>query len=355
MKRLNIFTVVGARPQFIKASPLSQQLRRFHHEFLVHTGQHYDDSMSQIFFRELGIPKPDVNLGVGSHSHACQTAEMMQRLDALMTERRPDIVIVYGDTNSTLAGALVAAQLHIPVAHVEAGLRSYNRSMPEEINRVLTDHVSDWLFCPTHAAVQNLEKEGIVNGVFVTGDVMVDAVLQNIKRAKALSKIHESLEIDENTSYALVTIHRPQNADSKENLLEIIHGLMQLKLPVYFPVHPRTRKLIDTLELLREGGAMKLLEPLGYLDMLSLLDRAAVLITDSGGLQKEAYVLETPCVTVRPETEWVETIQTGWNRLVKPQRNEVANAVRIALEYRPETHPDVYGDGNAALRIVEAL
>lgn len=351
---MNVFSIVGARPQFIKASPLSQQLREFHNEYLVHTGQHYDDTMSRIFFNELGIPKPDVNLGVGSHSHACQTAEMMKRLDALMMERQPDIVLVYGDTNSTLAGALVAAKLHIPIAHVEAGLRSYNRTMPEEINRVLTDHVSRWLFCPTDLAAQNLAKEGILNGVLVTGDIMVDAVLLNIERARKVSDIHAQLHQENYSPYALATIHRPENADSRENLSEIMRGLAELGMPVYFPVHPRTRRLLNALNWPQKSSVV-LLEPLGYLDLLALLDRAAVAITDSGGLQKEAYVLQTPCVTVRSETEWVETVTIGWNRLVSPQWNEIQRASTLAVTCKPETHPDVYGDGKAALRIVNAL
>jgi UDP-GlcNAc3NAcA epimerase len=351
---MHILTVVGARPQFIKAAPLSAALREQHSEFLVHTGQHYDDAMSEIFFRQLGIPQPDANLNIGSGSHAEQTRGMLIGLERLMQEQRPDWVLVYGDTNSTLAGALAAAKLHIPVAHVESGLRSYNRAMPEEINRVLTDHVSTLLFCPTAAAVENLAREGITRGVLLTGDIMVDGVLRHAAAARSESRIHAELGLAADAPYAAATIHRPANTDSPAALAEIIAGLGALGLPVIFPAHPRTRKALETNSVTLPAN-VRLIDPLGYVDMLALVSRAAVLLTDSGGLQKEAYVLRVPCVTVRSETEWVETVTSGWNRLCEPERGALQAVVSAAMDTRPAAHPDFYGDGAAAGRIVAAL
>ncbi|MBL8165516.1 MAG: UDP-N-acetylglucosamine 2-epimerase (non-hydrolyzing) [Anaerolineae bacterium] len=351
---MRIFTVVGARPQFIKAAPLSAALREQHSEFLVHTGQHYDDAMSDIFFRQLGIPQPDANLGIGGGSHAEQTGGMLIGLERLMQEQRPDWVLVYGDTNSTLAAALAAAKLHIPVAHIESGLRSYNRAMPEEINRVLTDHVSALLFCPTATAVENLAREGITQGVLLTGDIMVDGVLRHAEAARQQSRIHAQLGLSAGVPYAAATIHRPANTDLPAALAEIIAGLGALGMPVIFPAHPRTHKALETNGIALPAN-LRLIEPLGYLDMLALVGRAAVLLTDSGGLQKEAYVLRVPCVTVRSETEWVETVTSGWNRLCEPERGAIQAAVSAAMGTRPTEHPDFYGDGAAATRIVAAL
>lgn len=347
---MRVFTIVGARPQFIKAAPMSFELRKKHTEFLVHTGQHYDDNMSEVFFRELGIPAPDANLGVGGGSHAEQTARMMPLLESLMQQVAPDWVLVYGDTNSTLAGALVAAKLNLRVAHVEAGLRSYNRAMPEEINRVLTDHVSQLLFCPTPVAVANLSKEGITNGVVMTGDIMMDAVLRNLHRARTESSVHQRLNLLEN--YAVATIHRPVNTDNLVHLGEIVAALNNLNLPVVFPVHPRTRAALHQFPI---SANVHLVEPLSALDMLAVLDRAQVAITDSGGLQKEAYIVETPCVTVRTETEWVETVESGWNRLANTTRDSILGAVAQALAATPSEHPAYYGDGTAAQHMVAAL
>jgi UDP-GlcNAc3NAcA epimerase len=351
---VHIFSVVGARPQFIKAAPLSAVLRRHHSEFLVHTGQHYDEDMSEVFFRQLGIPEPDVNLNVGSGGHAAQTAAMMIPLEQLMLEQKPDWVLVYGDTNSTLAASMAAAKIHLPVAHVEAGLRSYNRAMPEEINRVLTDHLSTLLFCPTQVAVVNLAREGITQGVSVTGDVMVDAVLRNVEAARRATNIRQQVGLGPGQDYLAATIHRPANTDSPAALAEIIAALNAAPLPTIFPVHPRTRKMLDTFGL-NPSEKVKLVKPLGYVDMLALVDGAAALITDSGGLQKEAYILETPCITVRSETEWVETVQSGWNRLCAAERGAILAAIENACGERPVTHPDHYGDGQAAERIVKAL
>lgn len=351
---MRILTVVGARPQFIKAAPVSAALRTKHDEILVHTGQHYDHNMSEIFFEELGIPEPDANLGVGSGSHAVQIGGMMQLLEGSIKHFQPDAVMVYGDTNSTSAAAMTAAHMHIPLAHVEAGLRSYNRMMPEEINRVVTDHLSDILLCPTQVAVDNLKLEGITKGVYVTGDVMVDTVLRNIERAKQFSTIHTEIGLSTDEPYIVLTIHRPANADDPTNLAQILAAMGDLKLPVIFPAHPRTRKALDAMGITPPDN-LKMVEPLGYLNMLYLTANAAVVITDSGGLQKEAYVLKRPTITIRPETEWVETVQSGWNTLVDPQRDQIVERVQSALAHQPAEHPAVYGDGQAAQQIVAAL
>lgn len=354
MARLRVFSVVGARPQFIKAAPLSAALRARHDEFLVHTGQHYDDGMSDVFFRELGIPQPDVNLGVGSGGHAEQTAAMLIPLERLLRDQRPDWVLVYGDTNSTLAGALAAAKLNLRVAHVEAGLRSYNRAMPEEINRVLTDHLSALLLCPTPLAADNLAREGVARGVVVTGDIMTDAVYRSLAAARRQSRVWLRLGLDDGQPYIAATIHRPANTDDPAALAAILAALAALPHPVIFPAHPRTRKMIERAGLSPAG--VRLIEPLGYLDMLALVDRAALLITDSGGLQKEAYLLRTPCVTVRTETEWPETVASGWNRLAAAATDAIRAAAAAALGAPPPAeHPDFYGDGQAAARIVAAL
>lgn len=351
---MKVFSVVGARPQFIKAAPLNKALRTRHDEFLVHTGQHYDDEMSAVFFRQLGIPRPDINLGVGPGSHAEHLASMVVPLERLMRDHAPDWVLVYGDTNSTLAAALAAVKLNLRVAHIEAGLRSFNRTMPEEVNRRLTDHISDLLFCPTTVAVENLAGEGITEGVVLTGDIMVDAVMCNIATARRETNIHAQLGLSPTNPYAVVTIHRLSNADIPEALTEIIAALNALTMPVVFPIHPRTRQTLQSIRL-SPADHMHLTAPIGYLEMLALLDAAAVLITDSGGLQKEAYVLKTPCVTVRTETEWVETVESGWNRLAAAERSALGEAVRAMLGATPARHPDFYGDGRAAERIVEAL
>lgn len=352
--RLRILTVVGARPQFVKAAPMSAALRPQHDEFLVHTGQHYDDEMSDVFFRQLNIPQPDVNLGVGSGSHAEQTAAIMVGLEKLMLDQRPDWVLVYGDTNSTLAGALAAAKLNIRLAHVEAGLRSYNRAMPEEINRVMTDHISTLLFCPTEVARANLAKEGIIDGVVITGDIMIDAVLRYAPLSREKSDVLQRIGLKPGEPYALVTIHRPANADSPDALGGILAALNNLGMPVVFPVHPRTRKLLDELTI-SAAPDVHFIPPANYLDMLALLEAAAVAITDSGGLQKEAYALKTPCVTVRPETEWVETVESGWNTLAAPTHDSITRAVSTMRSRQPADHPDFYGAGDAAQRILTAL
>lgn len=356
---MQFLTVVGARPQFIKAALLSAELRKTHSECLVHTGQHYDDNMSDVFFRELDIPAPDRHLGVGSGPHGAQTGLMLARIEEILLESRPDVVIVYGDTNSTLAGALAAAKLHVPVAHVEAGLRSFNRRMPEEVNRVLTDHISRWCFAPSQTAVDNLAAEGVTRGVHDVGDIMADCVRCFAPRAKERSQVLERLRLSPG-EYAVATVHRAENTDDPARLASILTALQRLRWPVVFPVHPRTRGAIQR-HAVDAGGSdakegkprlerLRCIEPLGYLDMLQLQQHAAVVLTDSGGMQKEAYWLGVPCVTLRDETEWVETLATGWNRLVGADLAQIVEAAESVAQ--PDApRPVLYGDGFAAARI----
>lgn len=348
---MKILTVVGARPQFVKAAAVSRILRERHSEALVHTGQHYDERMSEVFFRELGIPEPDYNLEVGSAGHSVQTGEMLIRMEPIFLQEKPDWVLVYGDTNSTLAGALVASKLHIPIAHVEAGLRSFNREMPEEINRVLTDHISDLLFCPAQKAVDNLNLEGVTSGVHIVGDVMYDAVLRHSKAAEKKSTILESLGLG-SKKYLLATVHRASNVDDTNTLLNILETFALLGETVVFPVHPRTRKAIQTAGF-SPGKNVELIDPVGYLDMLWLEKNARMILTDSGGVQKEAYWFATPCVTLREETEWVETVESGWNVVVGTQRERILNAVRTVSP--PAARPNLFGDGSASQNIVRLL
>lgn len=348
---MKILTVVGARPQFVKAAAVSRVLREKHTEVLVHTGQHYDETMSQVFFRELGIPEPDYNLEVGSAGHAAQTGEMLIRMEPIFEKEKPDWALVYGDTNSTLAGALVASKLHIPVAHVEAGLRSFNRGMPEEINRVLTDHVSHLLFCPAQKAADNLKLEGVTSGAHIVGDVMYDAVLRHSEMADKKSTILDSLGLGAK-QYLLATVHRAANVDDTATLLNILETLSLLSETVVFPVHPRTRKAIQAAGF-SPGENVNLIEPVGYLDMLRLEKNARMILTDSGGVQKEAYWFGAPCVTLREETEWVETVEAGWNVIVGADRGRILNAVRTFAP--PSPRPNLFGDGNASQNIVRLL
>jgi len=315
---MKIISVVGARPQFIKLSSLSKELRKKHREIILHTGQHYDDELSRIFFSELSIPEPDYNLGIGSFEHGEQTGKMLKAIEEVLFFDKPDLVIVYGDTNSTLAGALSAAKHNIPVAHVEAGLRSFVKSMPEEINRVLTDHVSSLLFCPTPTSVKNLKREGITKRVYLVGDVMYDSLKENLAVAEKKSKIMKKLNLQKKEFY-LVTIHRAENTDIKKNLEKITQIVTHLDKRVVFPIHPRTRKRLSEFELLNRllsKHDLVLIDPVSYLDMLVLEQNARYVLTDSGGVQKEAFFLRTPCLTLREETEWVETLRGGSNQLV---------------------------------------
>lgn len=352
---MKFVTIVGARPQFIKAAPLSAELRKKHEECLVHTGQHYDDNMSDVFFRELNIPPPDVHLGVGSGSHAAQTAAMLERIEQVLLEKKPDAMIIYGDTNSTVAGALAAAKLHIPVAHVEAGLRSFDRRMPEEINRVVADHLSTWLFTPSQVSVKQLANEGITEGVHDVGDIMADSVRLFAPLARERSDVLARHGLEQGKYFA-ATVHRAANTDDAERLSGILQGLSAAPLPVVLPLHPRTKAAIARHGLQSvigdTNGTIRIIEPLGYLDILQLQQNAAAVLTDSGGIQKEAYYLGIPCITLRDETEWIETVEAGWNRLVGADASRIAEAVNECFTRDRENRPPLYGDGHAAERIV---
>jgi UDP-GlcNAc3NAcA epimerase len=349
---MKVVSVIGARPQFIKASPLSRALRVHHREMLVHTGQHYDYGMSDVFFEELGIPSPDYHLGIGSGPHGTQTGAMLGALEAVLQKESPDVVLVYGDTNSTLAGALAAAKLQLPVAHVEAGLRSFNRAMPEEINRVVADHLSTWLFAPSSAAVEHLRSEGIVAGVHLVGDVMMDAMEMHRERAEARPGALERFAVRAR-EYYVATVHRAENTDDPTRLQAIFHALGRLDLPVLLPLHPRTRKRMDELSI-SVGGNVRVLAPVGYLDMISVLGAAKCLLTDSGGMQKEAYYLGVRCVTMREETEWAETVAAGWNAVVGADAERIVAAARAEADQQLR-RPPLYGDGKTAERIVDIL
>lgn len=354
---MKILTVIGARPQFVKAASVSRAVAELGSmsEILLHTGQHYDPNMSDVFFAELGIPTPKYHLGIGSGPHGAQTGRMLEAIEGVLLVEQPDWVLVYGDTNSTLAGALAAAKLHISVAHVEAGLRSFNRQMPEEINRVLTDHASEVLFAPTEAAVGNLVHEGIErHKILQVGDVMFDAALYYAARAAESSNILERLSL-EAKSYVLATVHRAENTDSPERLRAIFAGLSEVAdvLPVVLPLHPRTRRYLAELAI--DTSRLRLLDPVGYLDMVMLEKHARLIATDSGGVQKEAYFYRVPCVTLRTETEWVELIEHGWNRLVPPlSAASISQAILQNLDAQG-AEIALYGEGKAAYQIVEAL
>ena len=338
-KRFKVLTVVGARPQFVKAAPVSRALAQAGmDEILVHTGQHFDAMMSDVFFEELDIAKPAHNLEINSLGHGAMTGRMLEKLEEVMIAERPALVLIYGDTNSTVAGALAAAKLHIPVAHVEAGLRSFNRRMPEEINRVVADHLSALLFCPTRTAVENLAGEGVTAGVHAVGDVMYDTTLEAIERSGQRSRVLETLQLAPR-GYAVSTIHRAENTDDEPRFARIMAWLEAAarERPVIMPIHPRTQKLMAARGIAPAG--VRLIEPLGYLDMACLLHHAAAVFTDSGGVQKEAYFHRVPCVTLREETEWVETIEAGWNRLW------------TTPDYRPRRDITDYGAGKSAVSI----
>lgn len=354
-KKPRIVSVVGARPQFIKASPVMKSLAAGFEERLVHTGQHYDVDMSDVFFEELGIPAPDFTLGVGSHSHARQTGEMMEKLEDVLLDQKPDMVLVYGDTNSTLAGALAAAKLNITLAHVEAGLRSFNMAMPEEVNRVVADRVSDVLFAPTETAVSNLAREGITSGVELVGDVMVDALLDHSEKADRRSGILGTLGL-RRREYVVATVHRAGNTDDPASLARIVDVLCSSPVRVLFPVHPRTREALKRhgLEARLQGASqVRSVNPLGYLEMLVLMKNARSVLTDSGGMQKEAYILGVPCITLRKETEWIETVQDGWNLLVGTDVERTLEALRDFRPAAPRT--DRFGTGNASGKIAAVL
>lgn len=355
MTALRVCTVVGARPQFVKAAVVSRALRAREGrctEWIIHTGQHFDPAMSKVFFDEMEIPAPDDSLGIGGGTHGQNTGRMLERIEAVLIDQRPDVVLVYGDTDSTLAGALAAAKLHIPVAHVEAGLRSFNRAMPEELNRVLTDHISSILFTPTAAAVANLHNEGIPSDrVAEVGDVMLDAVRYYAGLAGTRSQILSHLGL-ETGQYLLATVHRAENVDDAASIARILSGLAASTMPVILPLHPRTRKRISEFGL-TVPNAVRVIEPVGYLDMVALERHAQAIVTDSGGVQKEAYFHGVPCITLRDETEWVELVAAGANVLVGTDPDLIGNAIET---FRPEiTDGGLYGDGRASDRIVDRL
>jgi UDP-GlcNAc3NAcA epimerase len=351
MNSVRIVTIVGNRPQFVKAAAVSRMLRERHEELLVHTGQHYDDELSKVFFEELGIPAPDRELGAGSGSNTEQTARILAALAPVLDDLRPGLALVYGDTNSTLAGALAAAQADIPVGHVEAGMRSFDRSMPEELNRVLTDHASDLLLCSTQTAMDNLERESVHGEAHLVGDVMADVSLAFREIAAERSGIVAELGLEPG-AYLAVTAHRAGNVDDPARLERLVALLEALPQPVVFPVHPRTRARLEAAGLLGRLDGLTLAPPLGYLDFLELARHARAILTDSGGVQKEAYLLGVPCVTLRDTTEWVETVDAGWNVLVDLDREAALAALQRTP---PPERPELYGGGRAAERVRDAV
>lgn len=349
---MKIVSIVGARPNFIKIAPLSRALRGHFDEILVHTGQHYDYLMDKVFFEELGIPSPNYHLGVGSGTHGQQTGEMLKRLEGVLLEEKPSLVLVIGDTNTTLAGGLAAVKLRIPLAHVESGLRSFDRRMPEEINRVLTDHCADHLFCPTPSSLKNLSDEGITKNCHLTGDVMVDAMKDHLRIAGEKSHILDELGL-EPQGYYLATIHRAENTDDLAKLTGIVDAFCQVE-GLVFPCHPRTEKILKSQRLWdRLNGRVKIIKPVGYLDMLILEKNAKKILTDSGGVQKEAYILSIPCITLRENTEWVETVQDEWNVLVG---SDTSRIIKMIDGFNPSTpQKNLFGEGNASDNIKKVL
>lgn len=353
---MKIITIVGARPQFIKASAVSKVLRTKHTEIIIHTGQHYDASMSDIFFDELNIPKPDYRLDARGSTHAKQTAIMLEGIEEILINEKPDYVLVYGDTNSTLAGALSASKLHIPVIHVEAGIRSYNKKMPEEQNRVLTDHISSFLLCPTQKAVSNLKLEGLINGVYNIGDVMFDSVLHFTSIAEKSSNVNAFLE----DNYCLLTTHREENTNNVSNLVNILKAIKEIGKSVVFPIHPRTSKIINDNEAefaFMCNSNIQVIEPVSYFDMLILEKNADVIITDSGGVQKEAFFFKKPCITLRNDTEWEETLINNWNTLTGANTNKIINSFnKVSLiDFTKITQENYFGDGKAAYKILDII
>lgn len=352
---MKIMTIVGARPEFIQLAPISKAVRRRHQEILVHTGQHYDDNMSRVFFDDLGIVPPEFHLGVGGGGHGAQTGRMLIKLEETMLQEKPDWVLVFGDTNSTVSGALAAAKLWIPIAHVEAGLRSFDRRMPEEVNRVIVDHMSQMLLAPTQTGVDNLKNEGITEGVEMVGDVRVDVMHDFLPKARERrQKLLTQAGVAEGEAFALATIHRPSNTDDRARLAAVLEAFRIAGLPIVLPVHPRLKKMMDAFEF-RFSDNVRALEPLGFLELLSLLDACQIVITDSGGLQKESYMLRRPTVTVRDTTEWIETVHSGWNRLSEPEPAEFRAAIAAARAEPPAEHPDFYGSVGVCERIVDLL
>jgi UDP-GlcNAc3NAcA epimerase len=348
---MKIVSIVGARPEFIQSAPVSRVIRRNHNEILVHTGQHYDYKMSQAFFDDLGIPEPDYNLEVGSGTHGKQTGEILVKIEDVLIREKPDVVIVRGDTNSTLGGTLAASKLNIPLAHIEAGERSFNREMPEEINRLVADRLSNIHLCASKTAVKNLAMEGIIDTVHWVGDVMLDASLQNRQIAKNQSQILTKLGLKLKT-YTLVTIHRSATTDDPDRLEDVVKALNQVEETIVFPIHPRTKGALAGIHT-KLGQHILAIEPVGYFDMMMLEENARMIATDSGGVQREAYFMGVPCITLREDTEWIETVEAGWNKLVGTQTQSI---LQSWFNFNP-THeqPAIFGDGNASERILEIL
>ena len=345
---MKIASIIGARPQFIKAAVVTKIIDKESslNEILIHTGQHYDENMSKIFFDELEIPRPDYNLEVGSGSHAVQTGLMLERIEKVLLKENPDWVLVYGDTNSTIAGALAASKLHIKIAHVEAGLRSFNKQMPEEINRITTDRISDLLFAPSENAMKLLKNEGIVDNALFTGDVMFDSILLYQKLAERKYKLDDITNL---TDFYLATVHRQENTDNKKRLQNIFNAFSELDNPIILPLHPRTKSKLDGIKY---SENVKIINPVSYLEMILLLKNSRKILTDSGGLQKEAYFLKTPCITLRDETEWIETLEGNWNFVVGTDKELILEKVGIN---HFDDQSNYYGDGSAGEKIITAL
>ena len=351
---MKVISIIGARPQFIKLAPLSIELRkRKVEEIVIHSGQHYDFNMSKNFLDELLINKPKYNLKVGSGTHGYQTSKMLYKFENIFKDINPSIIIVFGDTNTTLAAALAAAKMYIPIAHIEAGLRSFNKKMPEEINRILTDHVSKWCFAPTKVAMKNLKNENLINNSYLVGDIMYDSLLL-FKDKYDFRKIYSKYKI-ERKKYYVATIHRQENTDIVKRLVNILKALSNLNKPVIFPMHPRTVKMINVNNLNKYIGInLKIIEPCSYLEMISMIKNSKNVITDSGGIQKEAYILKIPCITLRDETEWTETVNSGWNFLCPPNKSLDVNRI-ITSNFKDLKHKPFYGDGNTASRICRII
>ena len=348
-----ILTVIGARPQFIKCAPVSKVIRKYFKEILVHTGQHYDHEMSRAFFEELNIPEPDFDLGIGSDNHSTQTAKMLIALEKVVEKIKPDLMMVYGDTNSTLAGSLVASKLLIPLAHVEAGLRSYNRNMPEEINRICSDRISDILFCPTRTAKENLENEGIKKNVYMVGDVMKDLILHTVRSKNFKKRILENT-LFKREPYCYLTIHRQENTDDAARFKKIFSLIGKIKHKVIFPLHPRTKKQIKRNKIKLPENIF-ISKPISYFESLAYQKNAKFVITDSGGMQKEAYILGTPCITIRDETEWTETLKNGFNTIVGSDAKKFISALEKCLTIKLKPDKNLFGRGEASEKIASVL
>lgn len=351
---MKIASIVGARPQFVKLAPFSLQIRKKHKELIIHTGQHYHVNMSDSFFSDLSIPDPDYHLEIGSDTHGVQTGKMLSSLERVILDEKPDLVVVFGDTNSTLAGALAAAKIQTPVIHIEAGLRSFNRAMPEEINRIVADHLADYLYVPTSTAMKNLKREGLEEKSYLTGDIMVDSLNMALDRAKENSRVLENHRLASG-GYYLLTLHRPQNVDNYPYLKKLLSQLNRLEHPVLFPVHPRTEKVLSENEMQPLASVypnILFVEPVSYIDFIFLQKNAWKILTDSGGIQKEAYILQIPCLTVRDETEWVETVEAGWNILINPFEDDFIE--KIKNHNKPSEYPLLYGS-NVAEKMADLI